>query len=270
MPIRQRLLQGDEMRHRLFAAVIVAAALIALVVSTAPVGAQAKTGAPAAAQGKSGPAKGTVPRTAWGKPDLEGTWDFRTITPLERPDNMAGKEFLTEEEAAKLEKSVIDRNTELDERPTQPTPVGGNVDRQAEGSPGFYNNFWLDGGTKPGGTRRTSLIVDPPNGKLPPVTEAAKKRAEDRRVYLKDHPADSATDLATANRCLVGFNAGPPLSPGGYNQNMQVVQSKDSVAMLTEMVHTTRVVPLDGRPRVSGVRQWVGDARGHWDGDTLV
>jgi hypothetical protein len=259
------------MRHRLFAAVIVAAALIALVVSTAPVGAQAKTGAPAAAQGKSGPAKGTVPRTAWGKPDLEGTWDFRTITPLERPDNLAGKEFLTDEEAAKLEKSVVDRNTELDERPPQPVSAGGNVDRQADGSPGFYNNFWLDGGTKTVGTHRTSLITDPKDGKLPPMTDAARKRQEERRAYLRDHPADSYVDLAAANRCLVGFNAGPPLSPGGYNQNMLIVQTKDYVGLMTEMVHTVRMVPLDGRPRVSSnVRQWSGDARGHWEGDTLV
>src|SRR5262245_16374251 len=107
------------MRHRVFAAVAVAAALVALVVSTtAPVGAQGK-----------------VPRTSWGKPDLEGTWDFRTITPLERPDSLAGKEFLTQDEAAKLEKAVVDRNNELQERPTQEVPKGGNVDRQADGSP---------------------------------------------------------------------------------------------------------------------------------------
>ena len=137
------------MHRRFLAALGAAAVLAALVISTA---------VPAAAQAK-------VPRTAWGKPDLEGSWDFRTITPLERPANMAGKEFLTEAEAAKLEKEVVDRNTELDERPPQAVPVGGNVDRQADGSPGFYNNFWLDGGTKPVGTRRTSLIVDPRDGK---------------------------------------------------------------------------------------------------------
>lgn len=243
------------MRHRLLAVVGSAAVLVAFVLSIA---------APAAA-----PAQ--VPRTAWGKPDLEGIWDFRTITPLERPDSLAGKEFLTEEEAAKLEREVVDRDAFLNERPPQPTPVGGNVDRQADGSPGFYNNFWLDGGTKTVGTRRTSLIIDPPNGKLPPLTEAARRRAEERRAYLREHPADSWLDLAPANRCLVGFNAGPPLTPGGYNQNMQVVQTKDYVGLLTEMVHTVRVVPLDERPRLNeSVRQWSGDARGHWEGDTLV
>jgi hypothetical protein len=242
------------MRHRFLAAVGAAVVLVAFAISTAAL---------ATAQGK-------VPRTAWGKPDLEGIWDFRTITPLERPASLAGKEFLTEEEAAKLEKEVIDRNALLDKKPAQ-TPVGGNVDRQEDGSPGFYNNFWLDGGTKTVGTRRTSLIVDPRDGKLPPLTEAARRRAEERRAYLREHPADSYVDLAPSNRCLVGFNAGPPLSPAGYNQNMQVVQARDYVGLLTEMVHTVRVVPLDGRPRLNeSIHQWSGDARGRWEGDTLV
>jgi hypothetical protein len=212
-----------------------------------------------------------VPKTPWGKPDLEGTWDFRTITPLERPASLAGREFLTEAEAAELEKDVVDRNTFLDERAAEEAPVGGNVDRRADGSPGFYNNFWLDGGTKPVATRRTSLIIDPPDGKLPALTEDGKRRAEERRAYLRDHPADTWVELGTSLRCLVGFNAGPPLTPGGYNQNMQLVQSRDYVALLTEMVHTTRIVPLDGRPRLNHeIQQWSGDARGHWDGDTLV
>jgi hypothetical protein len=243
------------MRHRFLAAVSTAAGLVALAIATA-----APTAAPAKA-----------PRTAWGKPDLRGLWDFRTITPLERPANLAGKEFLTEEEAAKLEKDVVDRNTFLDERPPQEVPVGGNVDRQADGSPGFYNNFWLDGGTKTVGTHRTSLVLDPPDGKVPPLTEAARRRAEERRAYQRDHPYDSWVDLGPSNRCIVGFNAGPPLSPGGYNQNMEVFQTQDYVALITEMVHTVRIVPLDGRPRLSeSVLLWSGDARGHWEGDTLV
>jgi hypothetical protein len=243
------------MRYRFLAGVSAAAVLVALAISTA---------APAVAQAK-------VPRTAWGKPDLQGIWDFRTITPLERPDNLAGKEFLTEQEAAKLEKAVVDRNTFLDNRPAESAPVGGNVDRREDGSPGFYNNFWLDGGTKTVGTRRTSLVIDPPDGKIPALTEAARRRTEDRRAHLSEHPADSWLDLGAANRCLVGFNAGPPLTPGGYNQNMQVFQTPDYVAVLTEMVHTVRIVPLDGRPRLSeSIPEWSGDARGHWEGDTLV
>src|SRR5688572_3186072 len=243
------------MGHRARASVCAAAVLVALALSAA---------APAAQGSK-------VPRTAWGKPDLNGVWDFRTITPLERPANLADKEFLTEEEAAKAEQEVIERNAEIDSRPSERTTAGGNVDRRQDGTPGFYNNFWLDGGTKPVASLRTSLVIDPPNGKVPPLTPAAQKRAEERRAYLKAHPADGPEDRSASDRCILGFNAGPPLTPGGYNQNMQVVQTKDHVVMVTEMVHTARIVPLDGRPRLNDqIRHWSGEARGHWEGDTLV
>jgi hypothetical protein len=243
--------RGDEMRHQAVTSVLVALAFCA----AAPAGAQ----------------NSKVAKTAWGTPDLNGLWDFRTITPLERPANLADKEFLTEAEAAKLEQEVIERNREIDSRPAERTTAGGNVDRREDGSPGFYNNFWLDGGTKPVGTRRTSLVIDPPNGKVPPLTPAAQKRAEERRAYLKQHPADGPEDRSASDRCILGFNAGPPLSPGGYNQIMQVVQTKDHVVMVTEMVHTARIVPLDGRPRLNDqIRHWSGEARGHWEGDTLV
>ena len=184
---------------------------------------------------------------------------------------MADKEFLTQAEAAKLERETIERNAEIDSRPAERTSAGGNVDRRQDGTPGFYNNFWLDGGTKPVGTLRTSLIVDPSNEKLPPMTPAGQKRAEERRAFLKEHPADGPEDRSSSDRCIVGFNAGPPLSPGGYNQNMQVVQTKDSVILVTEMVHSARVVYLDGRPPLNDkIRNWSGDARGHWEGETLV
>jgi hypothetical protein len=236
--------------------VCAAAAFVALAWSAA---------APAAAQTRK------VPRTAWGTPDLSGVWDFRTLTPLERPTSQANKEFLTEEEAAKIEQDTIERNRALDERPAERTTAGGNVDRRADGSPGFYNNFWLDGGTKPVATRRTSLVIDPPNGRVPPLTAAAQQRAAERRAYVRDHPADGPEDRSPSDRCIVGFNAGPPLTPGGYNQNMQVVQTRDYVVLVTEMVHTARIVPLDGRPRPNdGIRQWSGEARGRWEGDTLV
>src|SRR5262245_60732909 len=157
-------------------------------------------GVPASAQSSK------VPRTPWGKPDLGGVWDFRTLTPLERPANQANKEFLTEEEAAKLERDTVERNRELDERPAERTAGGGNVDRRNDGTPGFYNNYWLDGGTKPVGTRRTSLVVDPPDGRVPPLTPAAQKRAEERRAYLRDHPADGPEDRSASDRCILGFN----------------------------------------------------------------
>src|SRR5262245_21566436 len=245
------------MRRRVLASVCAAAVSAALVAfwAAAPVMAQSSR----------------VPKTSWGKPDLTGLWDFRTITPLERPANMANKEFLTQEEAAKLERETIERNAEIDSRPAERTTAGSNVDRRQDGTPGFYNNFWLDGGTKPVGSLRTSLVVDPANGKLPPMTPAAQKRAEERRAYLKEHPADGPEDRSSSDRCIVGFNAGPPLSPGGYNQNMQVVQTKDSVILVTEMVHSARVVYLDGRPPLNDkIRNWSGDARGHCEGETLV
>jgi hypothetical protein len=210
-----------------------------------------------------------VPRTPWGHPDLRGIWDFRTITPLERPERFADREFLTAEEAVQLEQDVIDRNEELQERPAERPPVGGNVDRRADGTPGFYNNFWLDQGTKPVGTLRTSLIVDPPNGRLPELTAAAKQQQSERQRYRQEHPADSWLDRSASDRCILGFNAGPPLTPGGYNQNLQIFQTSEHVALHTEMVHTVRIVPIDGRP-APDIRQWSGVSRGRWEGDTLV
>ncbi len=213
----------------------------------------------------------TAPRTAWGKPDLQGIWDFRTITPLERPEALGDKAFLTAEEAAKLEQAAIDRDSELLNRPARRTQATDSVDRGEDGAPGFYNNFWLDGGTKTVGTRQTSLVVDPPNGRIPALTENGRQRADARREYLKGHPADSWLDRSPSDRCILGFNAGPPITPGGYNQNMQLFQTPDHVVILTEMVHMARVVPLDGRPALSQrILQWSGDSRGHWEGDTLV
>ena len=243
------------MSHRVLPSVSAVAVLVALVSSGA---------APAAAQT-------TVPRTAWGQPDLQGIWDFRTITPLQRPEDLAEQEFLTEEEAAKLEQEAVDRNTRLLNRPARRTEVTDSVDRGEDGAPGFYNNLWLDRGTNTVGTRRTSLIVDPPNGRLPALTASGQRRADARREYRREHPADSWLDRSTSDRCLLGFNAGPPITPGGYNQNMQLFQTPDHVVLLTEMVHTARVVPLDGRaPLRESIRQWSGDSRGHWEGDTLV
>ena len=211
------------------------------------------------------------PRTPDGQPDLQGVWDYRTITPLERPEDQPDKEFLTEEEAASLEQAVIDRNVRLASRAAERTVAADQVDRRDDGSPGFYNNFWLDGGTRTVDTRRTSLIIDPTNGRLPDLSESGQRRAEARRAYRREHPSDSWLDRSTSDRCLLGFNAGPPITPSGYNQNLQLFQTPDHVVLLTEMVHTTRVVPLDGRPLLDqNIRQWLGDSRGHWEGDTLV
>ena len=219
--------------------------------------------APAAAQ--------TGLLTAWGDPDLQGIWDFRTITPLERPEELGDKAFLTAEEAARAEQEVVEQNQELLERAPERTEAADQVDRRADGSPGFYNNFWLDRGTRTIDTRRTSLVIDPPNGRLPELSPAGKERTDARRAYREEHPADSWLDRSAFDRCILGFNAGPPITPGGYNQNMHVLQTPNHVVLVTEMVHTHRIAPLDGRPGLDqDIRQWSGDSRAHWEGDTLV
>ena len=209
--------------------------------------------APAAAQ--------TMPRTPWGTPDLQGIWDFRTITPLERPEDLGDQAFYTPEEAATLEREAVERDIELWEREAERTEAGGNV--------GAYNNFWMDRGTR--ATRRTSLITYPPNGRFPELSEVGAERAEARREHMAAHPADSYTDRNSSDRCIVGFNAGPPITPLAYNQNMQLFQTPDHVVIYTEMVHTPRIVPLDGRAALDpSIRLWSGDSRGRWEGNTLV
>ena len=204
-----------------------------------------------------------APRTAWGNPDLQGIWDFRTITPLQRPEELADQVFLTQEEAESREQAVVDRNQRLLLAPPRRAESGENV--------GAYNNFWMDRGTTVIETRRTSLIVDPPNGRLPGMTEAGQARAAAGRGSFSGEIAASYVDLSDADRCIRGFNAGPPIIPGGYNQNMQLFQTPDYVVVLTEMVHNARVIPLDGRPELhDDIRQWSGSSRGHWEGDTLV
>ena len=204
-----------------------------------------------------------APRTGWGEPDLQGVWDFRTLTPLQRPEDLGDKAFLTAEEAADREQAEIDRNLRLWERGARTTEAGGNV--------GAYNNFWMDRGTRVIETLRTSLIIDPPTGRLAELTEEGQARARINRGSFTVEFPESYTDLNSYDRCIQGFNAGPPITPGGYNQNVQIFQTPDHLVMLTEMVHTARIIPLDGQPHLDDrVQQWSGDSRGHWEGDTLV
>ena len=210
----------------------------------------------------------TVPRTADGQPDLQGVWDFRTITPMERPVALGTKEFFTEEEAAAFEK---DENRRQDRDQIDPETGGLQYPR---GGVVPYNEFWYDRGNKVVGTKRTSLIVDPPNGRLPEMTPDGKKRAdlraaEQRETQLGRPHADSWEDRPLQERCIVGLNAGPPMHPGAYNNNFQLFQTPQYVVILNEMVHDARIVPLDGRPH-GHIRQWKGDSRGHWEGNTLV
>ena len=235
------------MSHRVLASLSAAAVIVAVVSLGA---------GPAIAQTD-------VPRTGWGQPDLQGVWDFRSITPMQRPEDLADKEFLTEEEAANLEQEAADRDARLWEQEARRTEAGGNV--------GAYNNFWMDRGLKGVETRRTSLIVDPPNGRYPALTTNGQQQADARREYAREHPADGPEDFSSGVRCILGFNAGPPFTPSAYNNNMQLFQTPDHVVIMTEMVNTSRVIPLDGSPSLaSDVLQWSGDSRGHWEGETLV
>ena len=219
----------------------------------------------------------TTLRTSWGDPDLQGVWDYRTLTPLERPEDLGDKAFLTDEEAAALEQETVDRNENLLNRAPEKTTAADNVDRREDGTPGFYNNFWLDRGTTAIGTRRTSLIVDPPDGRLPPLTATAQRRADSAEaeriaeVRRGLRPAQSWEDLDAGDRCIQHAKAGPPISTGGYNNNIQLFQTPNHVAILNEQNHDVRIVPLDARSHVGPqIRQWMGDSRGHWEGDTLV
>ena len=208
----------------------------------------------------------TPPGTLWGDPDLQGIWDFRTITPLERPSQFTGKQVLTDEEAANFE---AQENRRLNRDLVDPKKGGAIYPPESEGGVVPYNEFWYDRGTTLVEDKRTSLIVDPPDGRIPPLTAEAEKRAATRRAYRRDHPADSWEDRSLGNRCIVGFNAGPPMMPGAYNNNVQLLQTPDYVVILNEMVHNARIVPMDGRPHGT-IRQWVGDSRGHWEDETLV
>jgi len=210
----------------------------------------------------------SVPRTPWGDPALQGTYTNKTITPVQRPAELADREFLTEEEVTTLERERLERNEQLLLRPAVRTAVG-NVDQGVDGAPGAYNNFWLDGGTRP--TGRTSLIIDPSNGRIPGVTSeferVATRRAEGRQGR---GPADGWEDFQLNDRCIV-WSAGPPIMPGPYNNTYMIFQTPDYVAIEVEMIHDTRIIPLGDRPHLpSSVRQYLGDSRGRWEGDTLV
>ena len=218
-----------------------------------------------------------TPRTSWGHPDLQGVWDFRTITPMERPHELAGKQVLSEEEAAAYEAEV---NRQQNRDLIDPAKGGASYAPESEGGVVPYNEFWYDRGSSLVEGRRTSLVVDPSDGRIPPLTAEAEKRrmagAQAREGVGRHEPTPGGwvEDLGSgmlAVRCLAGLNSGPPMDPGAYNQNVQVFQTEDHVVLLNEMIHKVRVVPLDGREHIgASLRQWMGDSRGHWDGDTLV
>ncbi len=211
-------------------------------------------------------------RTADGHPDISGVWDFRTVTPLERPEEFADQAFLSEEEVAayaaeRVRESNADRDRE--ERKLETTDRGlVNGTRESRDLALAYNDFWWDRGDSVVETRRTSLVVDPPNGRIPALTEAAEARAAER-LRINQRPSWGPEDRPLGERCITGFNSGPPMLPAAYNMNVQIFQTADHVVILNEMVHNARIVPLDGSDHGT-VPMWTGVSRGHWDGDTLV
>jgi len=194
----------------------------------------------------------STPRTSWGDPDLGGAWTNATMTPLQRPADLAGQEFLTNEELALRQEEVAERGS-LDNRPRTET--------------GAYNEFWMERGSL---NTRTSLVINPSNGRLPSLTEPEQQRQSQRTDSYIAARFDSWLDFNKLDRCITRGMPGA-MMPGFYNHNYQIVQTENYLVILVEMIHDARIVPLDGRGHLPpSVRQWLGDSRGHWEGDTLV
>jgi hypothetical protein len=200
---------------------------------------------------------GQAPRTAAGHPNFQGQWTSGTVVPLERPRELGDREFLTQEEAEKrLAAALVVEETE--------PGTAADVHYQLV-------DFGLDRSQNPVVTSlRTSIITDPPNGRLPEATPEAKAAADARAAYRRAHGFDSAQDRPLAERCIVWPHEGPPTLPVGYNSNVQIMQTDDNLVFLIEMLHDARIIPLDAGSTTAGIPQWLGSSRGRWEGDTLV
>jgi hypothetical protein len=263
------------MNHRFLASLctLTAAAAVA-VLSPIQAAGQGGLAAVEKAAASLAPKNWTPPRTPDGQPDIQGLYNNGILTPLERPAEFAGKPFFTPDEAAAFEKKMIQQR---------------NADRRGtsrEADLGLaYNDAWWDWGTKVAKTRQTSLVVDPPDGKVPPYTPEAQKRIAAKAQAIKERcehtvcppaiggaiPADGPEDRTYMERCFLWSTGGPPMLPSAYNNNYQIVQTPDAIVIRIEMIHDVRIIPLDGRPHVSqNVRELMGDSRGHWEGNTLV
>jgi hypothetical protein len=199
----------------------------------------------------------TPPRTLDGHPDLQGVWTNATITPIERPKELGAKEFYTEEEAAENRKLAL-----------VPAPTAARSGTEAHYE---FTQFGLDRTqAQVAFSLRTSLIVGS-DGRVPPLTPEAQKRIAERAANAKGHEFDGPESRGIQERCLVWGSEGPPMLPPGYNSYLQIVQTPGYIAILQEMIHDARIIPLDGRPHApQDVRAWLGDSRGRWEGDTLV
>ena len=207
------------------------------------------------------PALAWAQQTPWGDPDLQGRWSNATLTPLQRPLELGDKAFYTPEEARAHVNALLNPGDEDDRI---------EAERDA-GNPGSYNDAWMDRGNNIVPTLRTSLIIDPPSGRVPSFTAEAQRQFEANMEYGAAHPADTAEDRFLTERCLV-FGGGPaPMLPEPYNNNYYIVQTPDYVTIMAELNHEVRIIPIDGRPGFpERVTQWTGDSRGHWEGDTLI
>ena len=231
-----------------------------------------------AAEAQSRPDR-VVPRTADGRPDLQGNWTNATMTPIQRPQGVGptlSAEQVAEREGARQER-IVERNAPSD--PNRPAPpVGGDGSTGAAGGVGGYNYFWIDAGDQIAiynGEYRSSLITTPANGRRPSLTPAARERLAERRAFFSRFGQyDNPENRPLAERCIVSFgsNAGPPMLPNYfYNNNYTIVQTPDHVMIMTEMVHDVRIIRLgERRPLPDGIRPWFGDSWGWWEGDTLV
>jgi hypothetical protein len=250
------------MKQRWLVSLGVLPVLVAVVwLATIPAAGQTRSGTEAAARASRAPAKAdSSPRTPDGQPDLQGFWTNSTYTPLERPRNVT-KEFYTKEEAAVIEKQAAAQESEQ-------TEPGTIADVHYD-----FSQFGLDKNQNTlARTLRTSLIVDPTDGRLPSLTPEGQRRAAERAELAKKVGRwDSAQSNELDDRCIIMAGAGPPMLNSGYNSNYQIVQAPGYVMILVEMIHDVRIIPLDRRPALPGnIRQWMGDSRGHWEGDTLV
>jgi len=266
------------MHHRIdFFEGALAAVVVAALLAPVPAAAQSGLTAVEKAAAALAPKGWTPPRTPDGQPDLQGIWTNGFITPVERPADLAGKPFFTKEEARAFETRTV-KSADKDRRDGDSVSDVGRA----------YNDAWWDFGTSVSKTLQTSLVVDPPDGKIPPLTPEAQRRAAVQAQTAaercsqpgvgcvldfanKPSPADGPEDRPLMERCISWGQAGPPMMPSAYNNNYQIVQIPGYVLVFVESLHEARVIPLDGRPHLpSNVRQLLGDPRGHWEGNTLV
>jgi hypothetical protein len=211
---------------------------------------------------------GMPARTPDGQPDVSGTFTFRTLTPMQRPEQFADQDTLDPESAAAYEASERRRQNRDLFDPETGAPNAGYQPRAAGGVLS-YNEFWYERGIELTADRRTSLVIDPPDGRLPPQTEAARMAARERSAERRAHRYDSYENRSLGDRCIAFSKSGPPLRPGAYNNNLMIFQTADHVAILTEQARQARIIPLTDTAKPA-LEQFAGVSRGHWEGETLV